>query len=142
MGNARVAPEDEVNAYIAKMRTALDNGAELRLQENRNVDRNRPIQYTNKYTAADLFPDEKPSAALRRELYTLTTAEYLRTVPDSRYADRGEFWEFGRIYDKGDVYIKFRVTALDPSVDGKQLTFVMSFHYAETPLSEEIFPYA
>lgn len=141
MENGRIAPKNEVDAYIAKMRYALDNGAELTFQENRDVDNNRPIQYTNKYTVADLFPDERPSDALRRELYTLTAAEYLRTVPDSRCAGRGEFWEFGRIYDKGDVYIKFRVTLFDTSAYGKHITFVMSFHYAQTPLSEETFPY-
>lgn len=142
MVSSRVASENEVNEYIAKMRYALDNGAILNFQREREVDRNRPIQYTNAYTVADLFPDENPVIALRRELYALTVAEYLRTVTDSRYANRDEFWEFGRIYDKGDVYIKFRVTLLDPSVYGRHLAFVMSFHYAETPLSEEIFPYA
>lgn len=141
MDDARVAPKSEVDAYIAKMRFALDNGAELSFQEDRSVDNNRPIQYTNKYTVADLFPDERPSDALRRELYTLTAAEYLRTVPDSRCPERGEFWEFGRIYDKGDVYIKFRVTLFDSVAYGKHITFVMSFHYAQTPLSEEVFPY-
>lgn len=82
---------------------------------------------------ADLFPDEDPVTALRRELQTLTIEEYMRTVKDIRYPRKSDMREFGK------VYIKIRVELLD--VDGNHSTFVMSFHYAEIPFAPSMFPY-
>jgi len=50
--------------------------------------------------------------------------------------------EFGKVYNSSDeVYIKIRVELFDKSGFGQHTTFVMSFHFAETPFSEEYFPY-
>lgn len=89
---------------------------------------------------ADLFPDEDPVSALRRELSQLTAEEYMRTVKDLRFPAKNEMREFGKVYrGKGEVYIKIRVELLGN--DGAHGTFVMSFHYAETPFAHEMFPY-
>ena len=77
---------------------------------------------------------------MRRELKQLTIEEYIQTVKDLRFPKKSEMREFGRVYDgKGDVYIKIRVELL--SEYGNHTTFVMSFHYAETPFTSEMFPY-
>ena len=137
---SRIESELEVRSYLQDLKYALDHGARLTFQEERAVDQNRPIQYTNKFTVADLFPNENPVDALRRELKTLTVEEYLRTVKDLRFPKRSEMREFGKVYNsKDEVYIKIRVELL--GLDGNHTTFVMSFHYAQTPFSQEMFPY-
>lgn len=80
--------------------------------------------------------------ALKRELKKLTVQDYLRTVKDRRYPTRSEMREFGKIYNSTDeIYIKIRVELLGVTSFGKHITFVMSFHFAEKPFSEEVFPY-
>ena len=137
---ARIESELEVRSYLQDLRYALDHNAKVTFQADRIVDHNRAQRFTNQFTVADLFPDENPVAALKRELKTLTVEEYMQTVKDLRYPSRSEMREFGKLYDgKGDVYIKIRVELL--SADGNHTTFVMSFHYAEIPFTPNMFPY-
>ena len=136
----RIETELEVRSYLQNLHYALESGGRITFQIERQVDQNRNHRYTNKYTVADLFPDEDPVVALKRELKTLTIEEYMQTVKDTRFPRRSEMREFGKVYDgKGDVYIKIRVELL--SEYGNHTTFVMSFHYAEIPFSPEMFPY-
>ncbi len=137
---ARIESELEVKSYLQNLRYALQHDAKITFQEERRVDQNRDIRYTNKFTVADLFPNENPTTAIRRELQALTVEEYMRTVKDIRLPNRSEMREFGKVYNgKGDVYIKIRVELL--ANFGKPTTFVMSFHYAEVPFKAEMFPY-
>ena len=137
---ARIESELEVRSYLQNLRYALEHNAKVTFQIERQVDQNRDQRYTNQYTVADLFPDENPVFALKRELQTLTVEEYMRTVKDLRFPKRSEMREFGKVYDgKGDVYIKIRVELL--SAYGDHTTFVMSFHYAEIPFTPDMFPY-
>ena len=56
------------------------------------------------------------------------------------FPNRSEMREFGKVYNETeDVYIKIRVELL--SSYGNHLVFVMSFHYAVTPFTPEMFPY-
>ena len=136
----RIESETEVWAYLQDLRYALEHDAKITFQAERQVDQNRDQRYTNKFTVADLFPDENPVDALKRELKQLTIEEYMQTVKDLRFPRRSEMREFGKVYEgKGDVYIKIRVELL--SEYGTHMTFVMSFHYAETPFIPEMFPY-
>ena len=137
---ARIETEFEVRSYLQNLRYALEHNAKVTFQIERQVDQNRDQRYTNQYTVADLFPDENPVSALKRELLTLTVEEYMQTVKDLRFPKRSEMREFGKVYDgKGDVYIKLRVELL--SEYGEHTTFVMSFHYAEIPFTPDMFPY-
>ena len=137
---ARIEKEFEVRSYLQNLRYALEHNAKVTFQIERQVDQNRGQRYTNQYTVADLFPDENPVSALKRELLTLTEEEYMQTVKDLRFPKRSEMREFGKVYDgNGDVYIKLRVELL--SEYGEHTTFVMSFHYAEIPFTPDMFPY-
>ena len=136
----RIESELEVNSYLQNLRYALSHNATITFQAERLVDQNRDLRYTNQFTVADLFPDENPVKALKREIQKLTVEEYMQTVKDLRFPKRSEMREFGKVYDgKGDVYIKIRVELL--SEFGNHTTFVMSFHYAETPFTPDMFPY-
>lgn len=137
---ARIESELDVRAYLQDLKYALEHGAKFTFQEERLVDQHRDQRYTNRFTVADLFPDENPVVALKRELQKLTVEEYMQTVKDLRFPKRSEMREFGKVYDgKGDVYIKIRVELL--SEYGNHATFVMSFHYATIPFTPEMFPY-
>jgi hypothetical protein len=137
---ARIESEIEVRSYLQDLRYALEHNAKVTFQIERMVDKNREPRYTNQFTVADLFPDEDPVSALKRELQTLTVEEYMQTVKDLRFPKRSEMREFGKVYDgKGDVYIKIRVELL--AAYGDHTTFVMSFHYAEIPFTPDMFPY-
>ena len=136
----RIESELEVRSYLQDLRYALEHGAKVTFQAERQTDQGRDIRYTNRFTVADLFPDENPVNALKGELQKLTVEEYMQTVKDLRFPNRSEMREFGKVYDgKGDVYIKIRVELL--SEYGNHTTFVMSFLYATIPFTPEMFPY-
>lgn len=138
----RIEAKAEIETYIAKLRYALSNGAKINFQEERLVDEERDIKYTNKYTMATLFPNENPTDVLRKELMTLTVEDYMHSVKDIRYPKRSEMRVFGKTYNSDeDVYIKIRVELLDPSGIGNHTAFVMSFHFAEAKFTREDFPY-
>ena len=67
--------------------------------------------------------------------------DYLRTVKNRRFPNRSEMREFGKVYGDNEIYIKIRVELLDAAILGNHTVFIMSFHYAERPFSEEVFPY-
>ena len=91
---------------------------------------------------ANLFPDENPTDVLKRELKSLKVEDYLRTVKDTRFPNKSEMREFGKVYNSTDeVYIKVRVELLNAAAYGAHTVFVMSFHFAEKPFSQEVFPY-
>jgi len=102
----------------------------------KQVEGNRAVKYTNKYTVAALFPHEPPTEALKRELSKLKVEEYLKTVVDRRFPKRAPFWVFGRKYSSEDVYIKLRVEIVD-----RNYIFVMSFHFSTVGFSASDFPY-
>lgn len=70
--NSRIETKFEVDSYLANLRHSLDNGAKITFQIERQVDDRRDAKFTNRYTVAELFPDENPTEALKRELKTLT----------------------------------------------------------------------
>ena len=137
--SSRIEKIEEVKAFLARMKYAIDNGAKITVQEERQVDNNRDVKYTNKYTLADLFPNENPSEAIIRELKSLTEKDYIRTLKDLRFPNRSELREFGKEYNSKDVYIKVRVEII-PATSQTPI-FVMSFHYAMKSFSAENFPY-
>ena len=137
---ARIESELEVKAYIQDLKYALKNGAQLNFQAKRVVDDKRDEKYTNQYTVNKLFSDENPIDALKRELLTLSVEDYMQTVKDTRFPNRSEMREFGKVYNgTEDVYIKIRVELL--GLYGNTTTFVMSFHFAEKAFTPEMFPY-
>lgn len=137
-----IKSESDVKTYLAGLKYALDHGSKVSFKKERRVDEKRNPKFTNKHTMATLFPDENPVEVLKRELPLLSSENYLRTIEDIKFPDRPEWWEFGKVYNETDeVYIKIRVCLLDGSGAGTHTTFVMSFHFAERPFSEEIFPY-
>lgn len=131
-----IEPIQNVESYLANLRYALDHNAYIELQLERRVDANRNPEFTNSYTLQDLFANENPITAIRRELYTLSLKNYSSTCKDIRFPAKGNMWEFGKEYSGKDVYIKIRVNLLDEF--GCPKVFTMSFHYAETTIN---FPY-
>ena len=118
----RIETESEVSAYLAKMKHALENGAQIQFQIDRQVDNERDAYFTNRFTLSELFPDEAPSEVFRRELMTLTKANYMGTVRDIRFPKRSEMREFGKIYRQSDeVYIKVKYS-LQGTTQGNGLT--------------------
>ncbi|MBQ8232812.1 MAG: hypothetical protein IJZ34_12930 [Lachnospiraceae bacterium] len=140
----RIESKLEVETYLQRLRYSLDNNARIFFQEKRYVDTKREETYTNKYTMADLFPNENPVKVLKRELRRLTVRDYIRTVKDINRPNNSEMREFGKVYEGNkDVYIKIRVEVMKAGEYGvDNVVFVMSFHYSTVPFSSEMFPYA
>ena len=140
---SRVETVEEISAFLDRLLYALEEGATIRFQEDRRVDQQRDIQYTNKFTVAELFPNEDPVKALRNELKKLTIKEYMETVKDKRFPQRSEMRVFGRAYKvkrcTKNVYVKVRAELVNS--EKGSFVFVMSFHYAENPFSDNGFPY-
>lgn len=140
--NKRIETEEEVKTYLSKLRYAIKSGAKISFQAHRRIDDDRDEKYTNNYTMATLFPNENPVDVLKRELLSLSVEEYLCTVKDARFPKLSEMRVFGKTYSSDEeVYIKIRVELIDINSGGKHTAFVMSFHFAEFPFSEEVFPY-
>ena len=132
----RIETRSEVDTYLDQLKYSLTNSkAKLQFQQERQTDTQRDERFTNRYTVGDLFPDEDPVDALKRELLTLRAENYIETVKDTRFPRKSEMRVFGKRYG-ADVYIKFRVDMINGNI-----VFVMSFHYAVYPFSESDFPY-
>ncbi len=128
----------EVEAYLAKLFYTLgQENTSITFQEDRRIDSERDLKYTNRYTITALFPDESPRDAMWRELQKLTIRDYIETVKDIRFPKRSEMWVFGKRYSAEDVYIKIRVEVLP-----RNTLFVMSFHFSTSPFINGDFPYA
>ena len=136
---SRIESKIDIQAYIQDLNYALDHGARVDVQMHRNVDYNRDEHYTNKFTISDLFPNENPVDALKKELRKLTVEDYIKTVKDTRFKKKREMREFGKVYSGKDVYIKIRVELL--AAYGNHTVFIMSFHYADTPFTIDMFPH-
>ena len=68
----RIETQLEVDTYLAQLEYSLiSQHAKLQFQEDRLVDRQRAERFTNRYTVGDLFPDDDPVDALKRELLVL-----------------------------------------------------------------------
>ena len=132
----RIETGSEADTYLEQVKYSLTNSkAKLQFQKERQTDTQRDERFTNRYTVGDLFPDEDPVDALKRELLTLRAENYIETVKDTRFPRKSEMRVFGKRYG-ADVYIKFRVDMINGNI-----VFVMSFHYAVYPFSESDFPY-
>ncbi|HKL47409.1 MAG TPA: hypothetical protein VJ878_01975 [Candidatus Izemoplasmatales bacterium] len=140
MEDSFLSSKEEVKTYLDRLKYAIKNRkTTINFQEERNVDNNRPIRYTNRYTISYLFPDESPSEVLRRELKKLNSGDYLCTVKDTRYENRSDMYVFAVKYD-AYVYIKIRVELLKHG-HLSNYVFVMSFHYSDQEINEDVFPY-
>ena len=138
----RIEERLEVDTYLERLKYSITSShVELRFQQERRVDSQRDERFTNRFTVADLFPDEDPVKALKRELLELKLENYIETVKDTRFPAKTEMRVFGKRYT-ADVYIKIRVELMKSSRSGvDNVVFVMSFHYAERPFSDADFPY-
>ncbi len=139
----RIETRLEVQTYIDRLRYAIESGsATINFQKERQVDRNRDKEHTNRYTMSKLFPKEDEVEVLKRELTKLTIREYIETVEDTRFPNKSEMRVFGKKYEENDVYIKIRVELVSAAhASGNNYVFVMSFHFAEMDFKESDFPF-
>lgn len=140
----RIESKLEISTYLDRLKYALNSGqARIQFQQDRQVDAVRNKRYTNRFTVADLFPNEDPVAALKRELASLGVENYIETIKDNRFKNRSEMRVLGKIYAGEDVYIKIRVELLKASSAGiENHVFIMSFHYAKIAFKDVDFPYS
>ena len=141
--DSRIESRQEVGTYLARLEHALKTGsAKINFQKNRRVDKNRDKRYTNAYTIACLFPKQNPEEVLKKELAKLIIDEYIETVKDKNMPNRSDMRIFGKVYSKGEVYIKIRVELIKATRYGvEDLIFIMSFHYSTKPFEKIEFPY-
>lgn len=142
-GIKRIESKLEIQTYLDKLKYAIkSNSVKVNFQKKRMVDERRNIKYTNRYTIAQLFPDEDEVEAIKRELTYLNVENYIETVMDLRFQNKSEMRVFGKEYSGYDVYIKIRVELVS-IVDayGGSHILVMSFHYSDRDFKEVDFPY-
>ncbi|MCQ2550689.1 MAG: hypothetical protein MJ146_00650 [Clostridia bacterium] len=84
----RIETEINVKDFLDKLHYSLDNGGKVVFQKYRKVDSLRDEKYTNEYTVNALFPFENLEIALSKELKTLTTENYIKTVKDIRFLEK------------------------------------------------------
>ena len=130
--------KEDVKTYIAKLKYALENDkVKITYQKKRQTDKTRNLRFTNEYTIANLFSDENPVLAIKREIATLSIKDYMYCEKDTKYPKRSDMFVFAKYYDDY-VYIKLRVELL--SQLGNYI-FVLSFHYTDVPINDGCFPY-
>lgn len=139
----RIETRLEVQTYIDRLRYAIESGsATINFQRERQVDRNRDKEHTNRYTMSKLFPNEDEVEVLKRELTKLSIREYIETVKDIRFSNKSEMRVFGKQYKEKDVYIKIRVELVSVThASGNNYVLVMSFHFSEMEFKESDFPF-
>lgn len=129
-----------VETYLAQLRHVLKSKqSKISIIWDRKVDSLREPINSNRNTVARLFPDDDPVVALRQELSSLKSSEYIETVTDTRFPNRPAFRVFGRSYSEGDVYIKIRVEMFAQSSSSPSV-LVMSFHFALHRFEADRFP--
>lgn len=139
----RIESKSDVQCYLDDLKYALEScGVKINFQKNRLVDESRKKKYTNRYTMAQLFPDDDEVEVLKRELASLTIEHYIETVKDTRFPKKAEMRVFGRQYFSEDVYIKIRLELISiEHASGDSYVFVMSFHFSDRNFNETDFPY-
>ncbi len=135
----RILSIAEVKDALAKLKYAIENNPRFKIVVTREKDTRKELQYTNQYTLSNLFPNESPVEALRRELKQLKIEEYLKSVVDDKFQEK-LLHIFIREYDEKQVYIKFRAELLSHTTNGSLLV-VISFHFAEYMVERNDFPY-
>lgn len=142
--DSRIESSQEVGTYLARLIYALKtNNAKIKFQKKRKVDDTRNKKYTNAYSIANLFPKQNSEEVLKKELAKLTIKEYIETVKDKNMPNRSDMRIFGKVYSKGEVYIKIRVELMNSTKYGvEDLIFVMSFHYSTISFEKIEFPYS
>ena len=138
----RIEERFEVQTYLDRLKYAIESGtAQINFVKNRKVDKARNKRFTNRYTMAQLFPDEDETEVLKRELGLLTVEDYVETVKDLSYPKYSEMRVFGKKYLE-DVYIKIRVELINTThSSGDSFILVMSFHFAEVGFKDSDFPH-
>ena len=139
----RIEEELDVQTYLDRLKYAIkSNLTQINFIKDRQVDEKRDKKFTNRYTMAQLFPDEDEVAVLKRELVLLTVEDYAATVRDVRYPKRSEMRVFGKQYVEEDVYIKIRVELVNTThASGGSHVLVMSFHFSDRGFNDSDFPY-
>lgn len=139
----RIESKLEAQTYLDRLKYAIKSGSvTVNFQKDRQVDKNRSKEHTNRYTISKLYPDEDEVEVLKKELTNLTIEEYIETVSDTRFPKRSEMRVFGKQYSGKDVYIKIRVELVSIAyANGNNFIFVMSFHFSERDFNESNFPY-
>lgn len=130
---------DEVKAFLSLVQYKLQHNIPINFQFYRERERAKRPEHRNQFTIHSLFPNEGRVEALRRELQTLTPANFIGTQLDTKRKNKPEFWKFGKVYDGKDVYIKYRIE--NPDDFGTESIYVMSFHFAERDFTPSEFPY-
>lgn len=135
-----VETRTEVMTFLDQLKYVLGSGhTTINFQVLRKADRDRPTEYSNRYTISYLFPDEDEVEVLKRELASLTVRDYVETVRDKKHPKRSDMRVFGKKHSNRDVYVKIRVEIL--GTHGGPHVFVMSFHFAERGFQDHDFPY-
>ena len=105
--------ELEINAFISNVKYCIESGdCKISVKSEKKSEQNKDIEFTNKYTLGQLFPDENPADSMKRELIKLTKRNYIETLEDLDFPNRSKLRVFGKRYD-ADVYIKFRAELID-----------------------------
>lgn len=75
--NSRIESELEIDTYLARIKYCLESGGcQITVKKERKSEQDKDIKYTNKYTLGQLFPNENPVDAMKRELAHLTKRLY------------------------------------------------------------------
>lgn len=139
--NKRKETKNEIETFLARVKYAIEYGrCQITLKFDRRSEESKKIEFTNRYTINELFPNENPVETMKRELTKLSVKNYIETVKDLDFPELSELRVFGTKYS-ADVFIKFRVVLANKLAAGNNTIFVLSFHFAEYPFDDKSFPY-
>lgn len=125
----------DVQTFLEKLKHTLDNSGHIVLQRHKSSEKDRPVEYTNRYTINDLFLGTDIVESLKNELKLLKISDYLYTVKDVQCQKKSPLRVFAKEYNHKNTYIKIRVEILHNEV------FVLSFHYAMYKINAADYPY-
>ncbi len=135
----RIESELEVKSYLQNLRYALENVRRLIFRQAPDLSIIKEMKnIRTNIRLINIFPDENPVDALKKELKMLTVEEYMRTESDLKFPNRSEMRNLEKSIMVTTMYIiKIRVELL--GMYGNSTTFVMSFHFAERALYQRCF---
>jgi hypothetical protein len=132
----------DVRLFIDELRAVLSvKKSEIYLLEIKSSEAGRPKFMSNIATISELFPDEFPHIALRRELMKLSHQMYMHSMADMYFPLTASFHVFGMRYGDKDVYIKLKIEFETDKSLKNGTVIVISFHYSTKKFSGSDFPY-
>jgi hypothetical protein len=111
--------EEEVSRFLTKCKIAANLNFELEFNK-----KNKETISILGFTIEDV----------KTEILNLKVEDFISGHKPDYHGYKGYFWEFGKIIQNREIYIKIKIKDFNSDGDKQYTNYCISFHFAEQPL--------